>query len=354
MKPKSKFLTGVVIAASLSLSTSTWAQVAHTEARLGADKPIHEIFKIEVRNNQNEVLGQVKDLGIDLVNGRIVEVLIVSDSSLNVANKIVAVPPLALVADNAGLVYRINISTEAFKTAAAIDFAQWTDYGRSDRVAAAYQLFGQETYFLQEGDVAAKSDERPKVMLGYVERSSKIMDLPVANLQGYEFGKIWSLNLSIPTGRILNVVILAPGNFKTKSIVPAMALAFNDKRDALILDETKEEFADEPRYVLTEAAYGQDAYFNRESFKGPPTTGPLAQGSSYRDVDRTVLIHRNIRSARVNGRHVEVGTLNGRVTLRGWVYTAPDQARIGQIAAEASRLELVDNQIVVGQPVAKN
>ena len=67
-----------------------------------------------------------------------------------------------------------------------------------------------------------------------------------------------------------------------------------------------------------------------------------------------MLIQRNIRLARVNGRHVEVGTLHGRVTLRGWVYTADDQRRIGEIAAAAARLEIVDNQIVVGRPVAKN
>jgi sporulation protein YlmC with PRC-barrel domain len=352
MKYKFSLFAGAALA--FSLSSLSWAEDEHPGKPLGADKAIHEIFKIEVRNNQNEVLGQVKDLGVDLINGRIVEVLIVSDSSLGVANKIVAVPPLALVADTAGLIYRLNVSTETFKAAAGIDFAKWTDYGRSDRIADTYKLFGQDPYFLQEGDVAAKSDERPKVMLGYVERSSKVMDLPVANLQGHEFGKVWSLNLSIPTGRILNVVILAPGNFKTKSIVPAMALAFNDKRDGLILDETKEEYADEPRYVITEAANGQDAYFNRESYKGPRTNVPLVQGSSYRDVDRTVLIHRNIRAARVNGRHVEIGTLNGRVTLRGWVYNEADKTRINDIAIAASRLELVDNQIVVGQPTAKN
>lgn len=352
MKLNSKIVTATVLAASLSLAL--WAQTEPSEARLGVEKPVNEIFKIEVRNHQNEVLGQVKDLGVDLINGRIVEVLIVSDSSLDVANKVVAVPPLALVPEPNGEIYRLNVSREVFKTAAAIDLAQWTDHGRSDRVAAAYRLFGQEPYFLEEGATAAKSDERPKVMLGNVERANKLLGLRVANHANHEFGKVWSLNLSLPTGRILNVVILAPGNFKTKSIVPAMALAFNDKRDGLILDETEEEFADEPRYVLTEAAYGNDASYQRESYKGPKTIGPLAQGSSYRDVDRTVLIQRNIRLARVNGRHVEVGTLNGRVTLRGWVHTADDQRRIGEIAIGAAELELVDNQIVVGRPVAKN
>lgn len=352
MKLNSKIIIATVLAGSLSLAM--WAQTEHTAASLGVEKPIKEIFKIEVRNYQNEVLGQVVDLGVDLINGRIVVVLVTSDSSLDVANKVVSVPPLALVPDAKGGIYRLNISKEVFKTAAAVDLSTWTDAGRSARVAAAYRLFGQEPYFLEEGAAASKTDERPKVMLGYVERANKLLDLRVANHANHEFGKIWSLNFSIPTGRILNVVILAPGNFKTKSIVPAMALAFNDKRDGLILDETEEEFADEPRYVLTEAAHGNDASYQRESYKGPETIGPLAQGSSYRDVDRTVLIQRNIRLARVNGRHVEVGTLHGRVTLRGWVYTADDQRRIGEIAIAAARLEIVDNQIIVGRPVAKN
>lgn len=353
MKLKFPFFLATALAGCCSLPLA--AQTEHSEARLGAEKPINEIFNIEVRNHQNEVLGQMTEFGIDLINGRIVEVLVAADSSLGEPGKIVAVPPLALAPDPDGRIYRVNISTEAFKTAEAIDLSKWTDAGRSDRVAAAYRLFGQEPYFLQENDVAAKSDKRPKVMLGYVERSSKILDLTVANLQNHEFGKVWSLNFSLSTGRILNVVILAPGNLQTKSIVPAMALAFNAKRDALILDETEEEFADEPRYVLTEAAYGNKASYKRESIKGTPTAGPLAQGSSYRDVDSTVLVMRNIRTARINGRHIEVGTLNGRITLRGWVYAEDDKRQIGEIAvAAAGQLELVDNQISVGRPVAKN
>ncbi len=74
------------------------------------------------------------------------------------------------------------------------------------------------------------------------------------------------------------------------------------------------------------------------------------QGSSYRDVDRTVLISKNIHAAKINARNVEVGTLNERVTLRGWVRTEADKRRIGEIAIAASRLELVDNQITVGKP----
>ncbi len=352
MNPKYKLLAGAVLAASLSLATG--AQTNPSPAPLGAEKSFNEFVHIEIKNYQDESLGRIKDLGVDLSNGRIVEVLVVTDKSLDAGGKIVAVPPLALIPDPLNKVYRLNVSPEVFKTAAAIDLTTWEDAGRSDRVAAAYRLFGQDPYFLEEGDTASKTAARPKVPLGYVERCNKLLDLPVGNFQKEKFGKVWSLTLDIPRGRILNVIVLAPGNFKTKSIIPAMALSFNATRDALLLDDTKLEYADEPRFIFTEAAFGNPASSREEAYKGPRTRSTLAQGDSYFDVDRTVRINRDIRGAKINGRNVQIGTINGRVTLRGWVYTTEDKRRINDIAIAASRLELVDNQIMVGKPVTSN
>jgi len=347
-----KFKLPVSILLAGAVSLAAWAQTEPSHERLGLEKPIYDFTKIEIKNFQDEDLGRIVDLGIDLVNGRIVEVLVKCDSSLGVGDRIVAVPPHALVPDQINRIYRLNVSVENFKTAAPIDLSKWRDAGRSDRVAAAYRLFGQEPYFLETGDTASPTAQRPKVPLGYVERSSKILNLPVGNFQKEKFGKVWSLTLDLAQGRILNVIVLAPGNFKTKSIIPAMALSFNDARDALLLDETKIEYRDEPRYVLTEAAYGNAAYSHEESYQGPRTTVALEQGSSYRDIDRTVQISRAIRAAKINDPNVQIATLNGRVTLRGWVATEEDKRRIGVIAIAEARLELVDNQIVVGAPTA--
>lgn len=350
MNNKTKFLAGVILTAGFALVAP--AQSAHVPQPLGAEKTPVNFLHIEIKNHQDETLGRIKDLGVDLINGRIVEVLVESDSSLGVDGKIVAVPPGALARDPDNKIYRLNVSREVFKTAAAIDLSKWVDSGRSDRVAAAYHLFGQEPYFLKEGDVASRKDARPKVSLGYVERCNKLMEMPVGNYQGHEFGKVWSMTLDILKGRILSVIVLAPGNFQTKSVIPAMALDFNPARDALLLDDTKQEYADEPRYVYTEAAYGNEATSQEESYKGKRTTVALEQGSSYQDIDRTLLIQQNIRLARIYQRNVQVGTMDGRVTLRGWVRSNDDRQRISEIAITASRLELVDNQLTVGRPVA--
>jgi osmotically-inducible protein OsmY len=105
---------------------------------------------------------------------------------------------------------------------------------------------------------------------------------------------------------------------------------------------------DEPGYHTTPAAHGQKSKSQEETATTEPTTFALEQGVSYRDIDRTVLINREIRAARLPARNVEVGTLHGRVTLRGWVPTENAREKIGQIAVASSRLELVDNQLVVG------
>lgn len=330
-----------------------WSQPDSAAPAVGKEKAINPYNQIEVRNFQDEVLGRVDDLSLDLANGRIVGVLVKTDSSLSSGGNIVSVPPLAFFPDALNEVYRLNVSTDYFNAAPAVDLEYWSSSGNSVRVAAYYRYFNQEPYFLEQGEQASVDNNRPKVPLGYIERVQAVLDLPVGNHQGVKFGKVWSLTLDIAQGRIHNVIIFAPGNFATKSIVPAVALEYNAKRDGLLLDDTKREFADEPRYIYTPAAFGQKAYYHRESYTGPKTNVALEQGTSYRDIDRTVMINKNIRTSKVNGRNVEVGTNDGRVTLRGWVYTEEDKRRIGEIAIAASRLELVDNQITVGKPARK-
>jgi sporulation protein YlmC with PRC-barrel domain len=353
MNTASSHLAAALISCSLALSLPANDGAGATPKPLGREQASNEFTQINVQNLQNVSLGRIRDLGVDLINGRIVEVLVESDRSLNVGGKIVAVPPLALRPDPADTkIYRLDVSPDVFKTAPAIDLSKWVDSGRSDRVAAAYRHFSQEPYFLEEGDLASTTERRPKVSLGYVERCIKLLGMPVGNHQGERFGEVWSMTLDILKGRILNVIILAPGNLQTKSIVPAMALDFNAQRDALLLDDTKEEFADEPRYFYTAAAFGNEASSQREAYKGPRTLVALEQGSSYRDIDMTVRVFRGIRAAKLNGRNVEIGTIDDRITLRGWVYSADDKRRIGDIARAATLPELVDNQITVGRPLA--
>ena len=78
MKSKFKLLASAVLAGAVSLSA--WAQPEPSHERLGVEKKLYAISDIEIKNFQDESLGRVVDLGIDLINGRVVEVLVESDS----------------------------------------------------------------------------------------------------------------------------------------------------------------------------------------------------------------------------------------------------------------------------------
>lgn len=246
---------------------------------------------IEIRNLRDERLEHIQDLGIDLENGRIIEVLVESDEGLFTSGRIVAVPPLAFLPDPINRIYRLNISRAAFATAPEVDMERWTAADRSNRIAAAYRYFGWEPYFIERGTIMEREGVCPKSMLDYVERSSGIVDLPVTNLQHQYLGKVWNMRFSILSGRVLSVVVIAPGDSKTKSVTPSMALRFNDKRDGLLLDDSIEDFANEPQIIFFPSVFLIDSHFAQETYAGPRTAEALLRGSTPRDVDIMVRIH---------------------------------------------------------------
>lgn len=314
--------------------------------RLGREKEIVPVKYIRVENREGERLGAIKDVVIDLGNGRIVEVLVRSGGFMGIGGRIIAVPPAAFSAGMSGKVYTLDMPASRFKAAPRIEASDWTDFGQSRRVAAAYRYFGQEPYFLEEEGKPAAGDARPKVSLGYVQRSYKLLGLPVRNAQGVLLGSVGGVSFDIPEGRVQKVTVKAPGFYRERSVVPAMAFRFNAVRNGLILDEAEAEFGAQPRVSHSPEGNGQPAYASEESYAGPRTATALEQGTSYRDKDRTAAIKKGIRDAKLQSSGIEVGTINGRVTLRGHVKTAQERQLAGDIAVHASRVELVDNQLI--------
>lgn len=349
MKLKRLLLAALAGCATLLLH----AESEPSQENLGKEKTGIDLTHIYIQNYQGEPLGRIKGVGVDLINGRIIEVYVVSGEFLGMGGKVVSVPPLALASDPSGHVYYLNATTGAFKAAPAVKLSELPDHHRTDLVAAAYERFGQEPYFLKTGETAGKSAARPKVALGVVQRANKVMRMPVQNLQKEQLGTVGGMSLDIATGRILNVVVDGPGFIKTKSIVPPTALRFNSSYNTLLLDQSQAEFDTQPKQVGTAAGNGQEATFQEESYKGPSTSVALEQGRSYRDIDRTALITRNLRAAKIKGLSVIVGTIDGRVTLRGTANSEADKLRAGSIAINASRVEVVDNQLTVTAPATR-
>ena len=340
-----------------------------------AEPPTHENFRaveqsisvirMEVKDSQDQNIGRVDDLAIDLENGRLVEVIVSSGGFLGLGERTVAVPPAALRFDPADGVLRINVDKEKFKAAPDFAMSKWAEHSQSRHVAEVYRYYGQKPYFAADGQ-DSRSGNTATEPLGYIQRSSKLLGLPVKNLQDEPLGNVNSFLCDLASGRVLHVIVLAPGFLKTKSVIPARELRFNAAHDALYLDVSTQAFKNEPRFKWI---YGDKGDFQEETFSDTKvaanegvntrqnvregtanTYTPLAQGTSFADVDITYRIYVAMRadaSLSQNAENVEVGTLDGRVTLRGHVNTDEGKRVIGEIAAKTVRPENVSNLLEV-------
>jgi sporulation protein YlmC with PRC-barrel domain len=286
-QPLSVLLGGLL---ALALPLPAHAQDTPTpipvQGDFGPKTKWNDITEIQVTNLDGDSLGRIQDLTLDLANGRIVEVLVVSGQTFRLGGKTVAVPPKALIPNESKKVYEINMSLEAWDAAPAFDLSKWAESTQSDQVAAAYRYFREQPNFLVTGEAAGRTSTagRPLTALGTVERMSKILNLPVENLKGDSFGKLQSLVLDVPNGRIVNTFINAGGfgtplNYST--VIPPTLLSFNDKRTGLILDVSKVAYDKEPSVVFQNGVSGEVVGYREQAATGPHTDVDLVQGTSF-------------------------------------------------------------------------
>ncbi len=370
-----KALTGIGLIVTLStLALNTSAEELPPRVAMRGTQQSYRIIGTEVRDSQDQKVGTIKDFAIDLENGRIVEVLVSSTSGfLGLNQRIVAVPPQALQYDSASKVLRLNVDKERFKAAPEFAMSRWADNYQSHRVAATYRHYDQQPYFAADGQ-GTRSGNSSVEPIRHVQSSLKLLGLPISNLQYEMLGKVSSFQLDLSKGRVFHVIVEAPGMAQTKCVIPATALKFNSAHDGLYYDVTRAAFLSEPRFQMVNATTGdfqQETYNNAKVAANDgvntrqnvndgvaSTYTPLAQGSSYGDVELTYRIYAAMRADTTlskSAQDVEVGTLNRRVTLRGHVHSEEGKRAIGIIAGTAGRPENVSNLIEVRPlPVTSN
>lgn len=353
MQSKLLLLAGLAFAASLTTPVIA-DEPAPERADMGKTKTVYPLRHVEINNLQGDRLGRIRDVTVDLVHGRVVEVFVVSGGFLGMGGKVVSVPPTALITDDLNEVYFLNATPAVFKAAPEVDLSNRDTTGDNTRIAAAYRHFGREPYFTETGEPVVGADKLPRTTLSHSTSLTRLSGLPVWNLQGEQLGNVWSVSIDIAKANVRHVIVMAKDGYRAKSVIPARALRYDPSLNRLVLDDTAAEFAAEPQYEFTPATHGNMASSREEPYEGPHTNVALEQGTDARDTERTQLIKTGIRSAKIQNRTIQVGTLNGRVTLRGWVDTEAEKTQIGQIAINASRAEVVDNQIEIRPASAKH
>ncbi len=275
-----------------------------------------DVIGMVVQNNQNEKLGKVEDLGVDMESGRIVQVILSSGGFLGMGSTLNAVPPRSLHYDSANKVLHLDITREKLGAAPKFDTTKWEELTQSNRLAEVYGYYGENPYFMaaHDGDWTTNKDgtigadatspgqlnardkqARPeRASLGYVQKASKLMGTQVKNPQGDKLGKVENIVLDLSAGRIVAVIISSGGFIglgDELSAVPPTAFQYNASHDSLELNTSKEMLSASPHFKANEwPDLGQPAYAGGvyRAYKVEPYFG----NETSTDVDSA---HRNVR-----------------------------------------------------------
>jgi sporulation protein YlmC with PRC-barrel domain len=368
--------------------------------RPGCAKKASDLIGMEVKNNQNEKLGKVNDLAVDVESGRIVYVILSTGGFVGIGDTLHAVPPGALHHEVASKTLQLDADKEKLNAAPKFEMAKWAECCNSNQVAEVYSQYGQQPYcssghkkdaskmvtarnadgtWGKDRIVGENEASKSWARLSVVQKASKVIGTPVKNLQDEKLGNVENLMVDLSAGRIVAVVISSGGFIgigDELSAVPPTALRFNTERDTLQLDASKEMLTASPHFKANQwpdfgqpsyasdvySAYKIQPYFATDATNEVDNTRinvrdrqdqaltPLDHGNSKTDVATTAQIRKEIiagKTMSVNAHNVKIITINGQITLRGPVNTAEEKRLIGEIADRSAHTGDVDNQLEV-------
>ena len=111
-----------------------------------------DLIGMTVKNYQDEKLGKVNNLAVDVESGRIVQVIVSTGGFLGLGDTLTAVPPGALHHDVAQKVLHLDADKEKLKNAPKFDIAKWDESTQSNQVTEVYAFYGEQPYFVADRD----------------------------------------------------------------------------------------------------------------------------------------------------------------------------------------------------------
>jgi hypothetical protein len=115
---------------------------------------------LSVKNLQDEQLGKVENLLVDLPAGRVVAVIVSSGGFLGIGDELSAIPPTALRFNSERDTLQLDVSKEALSNAPHFKANQWPDIGQPSYAHGVYRAYRVEPYFTTNAVAAADKTVR--------------------------------------------------------------------------------------------------------------------------------------------------------------------------------------------------
>ena len=257
--------------------------------RLNGAAKASELLGMSVKNYQDETLGKVEELAVDVESGRVVQVIVSTGGFLGIGDTLSAVPPGALHHDVTERVLHLDADKATLKSAPPFETANWVECCDSNHLSAVYRHYGQASAltFIPADGIAPKDRQNivgvssenpsPKTVasrnadgtwgrarsskplhamipvghLGQIQKASKVIGTTVKNLQDAKLGVVENLLVDLPSGRLVAVIISSGGFLgigDELSAVPPVALRFTSDQNTLQLDASKEMLSEAPHF----------------------------------------------------------------------------------------------------------
>lgn len=225
----------------------------------GKKRRFTELITLEVRNLQDEKLGSIKDITVDLLHSRLVEVLVSTRSGfLGMNETITPVPPTAFKVDTGREIAYLNVSKSRFDAAPKLTVLNPVVFSQPHRAAVSSRYFGVQPWYSSSG-------------LGYIQRSAELELMQIKNPQGKYLGKVGRIFMDLPTGMVSQIVDdtnSMDGN--GKHILPRGSLTYNARHSALVMNASFAQVVAKPHFRFSEGMYGE------QEFVEEVATGPNA------------------------------------------------------------------------------
>ena len=121
-------------------------------SRLGQMQKASKVMGTTVKNLQDEKLGKVENILVDLSAGRLVAIIVSSGGFLGLGDELSAVPPTALRFSPDRDTLQLDASKEMLGSAPHFKTEQWPDFAQPGYAGGVYRAYKVEPYFSTDAD----------------------------------------------------------------------------------------------------------------------------------------------------------------------------------------------------------
>lgn len=236
--------------------------MAKAESTEGTLQEAKDIIGMDVLDSQDQRAGKVKDLFVDLQNGRIIEVILdmggratgagnpasygpsigngafPGAASTSTEERMAGVPPACLTYNTSGKSLGINVTPEQLKNAPTFAASEWKDAAAATAIGEVYHHYAQKA-----------------PTFGNLERGTGLLGEAVINNQDQKLGRVNNLVVNLPAGEVDKVILASGGFLGIRSQLTALdprTFSYDPDRDKLRLDMTPDSLKNSPHFKAGE------------------------------------------------------------------------------------------------------